>query len=95
MTTSQPTRKNVPLGSTVITRGALDALPAHDVHIAMGRHQRGDWGEVCPDDWQENEFSYDKRLRLVSSYTASNGVKFWIITEADRASTTVLLPEEY
>lgn len=88
-------RKNVPLGQTVITPGAFAALDESDLRNAISRHVRGDWGEVDPDDWAENELSYEKGFRILSVYNASNGTRFWIITEADRSVTTVLLPEEY
>lgn len=59
------------------------------------RHLAGDWGEVNPEDWQANEQSLLRDLRLLSVYTISNGTKFWVITEADRSATTFLLPDEY
>ncbi len=55
----------------------------------------GDWGEVNAEDWQANEQSLLRDLRLLSVYTMSNCTKFWIITEADRSATTFLLPDEY
>ena len=66
-----------------------------DIPIALGRHAAGDWGDVCEADRRENELSVNQRLRLLSVYRDRNGVKFWIITEADRSATTVLLPEDY
>jgi len=65
-----------------------------DVLNALGRHARGDWGEVCAEDAAENELSITEGARLLSAYTDRSGVKFWIITEWDRSSTTVLLPED-
>jgi hypothetical protein len=59
------------------------------------RHVQGDWGELCADDVQENEFSLQNWLRLLSAYRLKDGTKIWVITEADRSATTVLLPEEY
>jgi len=61
----------------------------------MARHAQGDWGELCPEDAQENELSLREGFRLLSAYISSTGVKFWIITEADRSATTFLLPGEY
>ncbi len=84
-----------PLGQLVITRGALEVLDREDVHQAVSRHANGDWGEVDPEDWKENDFSVENGFRILSSYTSKKGVKFWIITEADRSATTILLPEEY
>lgn len=59
------------------------------------RHASGDWGDVCPEDKKENEFSVEHGFRIMSVYTIPDGGKIWIITEADRSSTTVLTPEEY
>jgi hypothetical protein len=84
-----------PLGQTVITRNAQKQLHPADIPIALGRHAAGDWGDVCEADRRENELSVNQRLRLLSVYRDRNGVKFWIITEADRSATTVLLPEDY
>jgi len=59
------------------------------------RHLTGDWGEVDDHDRRENELSVVQGFRLLSAYTLSNGTKLWIITEADRSATTLLLPSEY
>lgn len=83
------------LGSMVITPAALDILHPEDVHAAVGRHAAGDWGEVCQEDRAENELSLEQGFRLLSAYRDRNGRKFWIITEADRSATTILLPEDY
>jgi hypothetical protein len=55
----------------------------------------GDWGDVDADDWKENDHSVKNGYRILSSYVDRNVEKFWIITEADRSATTILLPEEY
>jgi hypothetical protein len=83
------------LGRVVTTSNALHALEAEDVSAALVRHAGGDWGECSPDDWKENELSLQEGFRLFSVYRSAKGVKFWVITEADRSSTTVLLPDEY
>lgn len=83
------------LGQTLITPNAANTLVPADVQAALARHLHGDWGDCSDDDRAENEFALDKHLRLFSVYHDSNGVKFWIITEADRSATTVLLPEDY
>jgi len=62
---------------------------------ALQRHARCDWGDCCEEDLAENEFALDKYLRLFSVYHDRNGTKFWIITEANREVTTLLLPEDY
>jgi hypothetical protein len=84
-----------PLGNISTTPGVLDSIPSEDVLRSLARHQEGDWGDLDAEDRQENEFSLPRRLRLLSAYHSQTGVKFWIITEADRSSTTVLLPSEY
>ena len=84
-----------PLGQTVITRNAQNTLHPADIPIALGRHAAGDWGDVDDHDRRENELSLEKGFRLLSVYKDRNDVKFWIITEADRSATTVLLPEDY
>ena len=87
--------RKVPLGRLVMTANAQTKLCPVDVIRAIDRHARGDWGEVGEDDRQENELSHARGFRLLSVYHDANGMKFWIITEADRSSTTVLLPEDY
>lgn len=84
-----------PLGQLVATRNAANCLSTSDVSEALRRHASGDWGNVCDEDRVENELSLTEGFRLLSVYMSSTGVKFWIITEADRSSTTVLLPEDY
>jgi hypothetical protein len=83
------------LGRTVITKNALDRLSNDDVQIALARHGAGDWGDVCSEDRQENELSLREGFRLLSVYQSKAGEKFWVITEADRSVTTILLPEDY
>ena len=86
------------LGQIVSTPGALQALVDADQAPAefLARHEAGDWGEVGAEDWQENELSVRDGFRILSAYTlGKTGVKIWIITEADRSATTILLPEEY
>lgn len=84
-------------GRIVATPGAIEALAKanQDPLEFIIRHIRGDWGEIDPDDVQENEFSLAHGLRLLSVYTTTAGDKFWLITEADRSVTTLLLPQEY
>ncbi len=87
----------VDLGLVVATPGALRALETAGQmpEEFLVRHVGGDWGEVGAEDWQENELSVKEGFRLLSVYTLATGVKLWIITEADRSATTLLLPEEY
>lgn len=83
------------LGAVVATQGAIAELPANEMQTALSRHHRGEWGEVCEEDRQENERSLREGLRLLSVFRTRAGVKFYIITEHDRSVTTVLLPDEY
>ncbi len=84
-----------PLGQIVATPGVLQELTNEDVTTAIRRHVQGDWGELGEHDRQENELSLREGYRLLSAYTSKGGIKFWVITEADRSVTTVLLPSEY
>jgi hypothetical protein len=86
----------LPLGRVVATPGALELLEeaGENPHLLLIRHRMGDWGELCAHDRRENELSLRHGWRLVSSYPVGDGV-VWIITEADRSYTTVLLPTEY
>lgn len=61
----------------------------------LSRHVRGDWGDLPKEDKDENLLSVEKGFRLLSSYRTTAGDKLWVITEADRSHTTLLLPEEY
>ena len=93
MKTTHPSRpRSFPLGQIVATPSALAEIRADDITAALARHSEGDWGDCGPEDWRENEFAVDNDLRLFSVYQDRNKVKFWIITEADRSATTVLLP---
>ena len=84
-----------PLGQVVITPASDQALQPLDVYTAIKRHQRGDWGDISEEDRAENELSLREGFRLFSVYHSEAGVKFWVITEADRSVTTVLLPSDY
>lgn len=85
------------LGKVVATPGALAALKesGEDPHLYLGRHVTGDWGEVSPKDKAANNFALVSGERLLSSYLTYRGTRLWIITEADRSSTCILLPNEY
>lgn len=83
------------LGQIVATPKALSAIPNPEIQSALSRHLSGDWGDVCAEDHAANERALADGSRLFSVYRSNAGVKFWIITEADRAATTILLPEDY
>ncbi len=85
-----------PPGQVVATPGALSLLEQHDLEAAtfLLRHLGGDWGDVCKQDSKLNDDALKDGTRILSSYPI-NKKKLWIITEADRSVTTLLLPEEY
>jgi len=87
----------LPLGRCVATPGAIRTLEEAGVSPAslLIRHASGDWGELDEHDRKENEISLKSGFRILSSYSLSNGAKIWVITEADRSSTCLLLPSEY
>ena len=82
------------LGRVVATPNALETIPRDEVMKAISRHAGCDWGDVGPADRKENELSLREGFRLFSVYHTTSGVKFWVITEADRSATTVLMPED-
>lgn len=86
------------LGQVVATPGALQAIEENNVDTwsLIQRHVNGDWGCVPEEDRQENLLSVENGYRVMSSYPINDrGDKLWVITEADRSSTCLLLPEEY
>ena len=87
-----------PMGELVATPGAMALLEKRRLSPAkfLARHLSGDWGDLCLEDQELNREALKQGLRLMSSYTiGSSGETIWIITEADRSSTTILTPEEY
>ncbi len=84
-----------PLGRVVMTPGVQSSISPLQITDALKRHAKGDWGDVCAEDKRANNQSLKDGSRLLSSYKSIDGIKFWIITEADRSITTFLLPEEY
>jgi hypothetical protein len=87
---------NLPLGRVVATPGAMTLLSqaGEDPFGYLARHATGDWGELCAFDRRQNEIALREGNRILSSYPVGGG-KVWIITEADRSVTTILLPEDY
>lgn len=85
------------LGRLVATPDAFAALHAAGwapTHL-LRRHVRGDWGEISEADRGANERALQEGARLLSVYTLPTAVKVWVITEADRSATTILLPHQY
>ena len=103
--TVQP-RPRFELGQLYHTPGAQAVMQRYQVNPfqLLGRHVRGDWGDVCPEDAQANEEALQEGARVLSAYVLPPPagesetlapVKVWLITESDRSVTTILLPEEY
>jgi hypothetical protein len=87
----------VPLGRLLVTPGALAALERAGAEPAayLARHAGCDWGDLDPEDRQANDRALVDGERLLSAYRLADGVRIWIVTDADRGSTTVLTPDEY
>ena len=88
----------LPLGKVICTFGALVAFAGaieDQPDTFLSRHANDDWGEVDEHDRKANDYALAHGLRVLSAYTLKSGQKIWIITEADRSTTTILLPEEY
>lgn len=94
---SLPTIPLFPAGQVVATQGALALLEQNNLSPLefLSRHLRGDWGDLDREDKTENQLSLKHGFRLLSSYQVTDTEKLWIITEADRSATTLLLPREY
>jgi len=86
----------LPLGRVVATPGALETIlgAGGDPFAYIARHASGDWGALCAFDRRQNEIALRDGYRVFSSYETPAG-RLWVITEADRTATTILLPEEY
>jgi hypothetical protein len=83
------------LGRILITASVENIIERAEIDAALGRHARGDWGDVRPEDWRANQIALREGERVFSTYTDRRQTRFYIITEADRSATTVLLPGDY
>lgn len=92
-----PRLRSVPLGKVVATPGALNAfaVASENYFLYLARHASCDWGDLYPEDARANDEALQNRTRILSAYTLHDKTRIWIITEADRSSTCILLPEEY
>ncbi|MCA9065851.1 MAG: hypothetical protein KDA96_22440 [Planctomycetaceae bacterium] len=90
----QPQNTRFSLGNVIITANAQSRLTGVQVINGLARHASGDWGDLSPEDAEENNRAVDAGDRIFSAYGRGER-RFWIITEADRSLTTVLLPEDY
>lgn len=84
------------LGSIVATKNALEFIAQHRIDMIdlLGRHVSGDWGELSIQDKDANSDAVSLGYRVFSNYEFKLG-RIWVITEADRSSTCILLPEDY
>lgn len=92
------TKKKLELGRIVATPAALDVLDASNQTFLdlLRRHQNGDYGGICEEDKKLNEQGLITGSRILSAYkTTPNEKEVWVISEADRSATTILLPREY
>ncbi len=88
-------RSKVEMGKVYATRGVLLSIPPEQIALAVARHLICDWGDLCEEDREINEDAYLNGGRLFSRYLTEDGEAFYVITEADREMTTLLLPSEY
>jgi len=88
---------DLPLGHLLSTPGAIKAMAkaGQEPLELLNRHRSGDWGNVCAEDRTANDLAITHGDRILSAYMLKDGVRLWIITEADRSATTILLPDEY
>jgi hypothetical protein len=77
------------------TPGVIREVSLEDVAWSLACHCTGDWGDIDPYDWGKNDLALEHGDRLFSAYHTEAGLMVWVITEADRSMTTVLLPEDY
>ena len=90
-------RPKFSLGLVVATPGALEALETagQAPQELLARHAQCDWGDLVKDDIDANNHALEEGSRLFSAYNLNDGTRIWLITEADRSVTTLLLPREY
>ncbi len=92
-----PSHAKFPLGEIRSTPAALKAIECagQDAGFFLAKHVQGDWGAVDSEDKQLNDEAVREGDRILSAYDTLMGNRIWIITEADRSATTILLPDEY
>ena len=83
------------LGRIMVTPNALTSITQEEILVGIQRHQAGDWGDVTPESRVANDHALKAGMRIRSAYLSACGIPFWILTEADRSKSTVLLPQDY
>lgn len=94
MILNQPLEPKFPIGKVAVTPHALEVVTLEELISGLRRHSEGDWGNVDPDDAVMNDEALKHGNRILSVYGKGKH-RFWIITEADRAVTTILMPDDY
>ncbi len=88
-------RRELEIGTLIVTSGTMCQIQSGDALACLTRHARGDYGDVSDQSWQANEEARETGGRIHSAYCDRDGNRFFIITEADRLATTILLLDEY
>jgi hypothetical protein len=93
MPSQQQQQPRFPLGKITVTPHAVEAFfAAHQTpHEFMDRHRAGDWGEISQYEKEQNERGLKEELRIISVYRLKTGVRIWILTNANRTATSILL----
>ena len=94
MNTLALTKIDIPLNNICVTDNALSVLNLPEIFLALERHARGDWGDICPIDAERNIEAFHEGSRIFSAY-GDGDRRFWIITDGELTVTTVLLPSDY
>ncbi len=89
------TQAKFPLGQVVITANAAQHLDSTAVSQAIRRHAAGDWGDIPPEDAADNDWALTQGVGGFMSAYGTGAIRFWVITEADRSVTTILMPDDY
>lgn len=84
-----------PIGHLVATPAAIEAAPKEVLLGFLHRHISCDWGDVTEKDARANNYAMHHELRIISCYLTADKERVFVITEADRSSTTVLMADEY
>jgi hypothetical protein len=84
----------VPLGKISVSDAVTSSISADEISNALHRHASRDWGDLAADDVSANEAALQHGERLLSAYVSRRGVRFWVITDADRTASKVVLPLE-
>jgi len=76
------------LGTVCIMGNVAAVVPPDEILRAVERHSEGDWGLF--EYAGLNELALHRGSWLLSTYRSSGGVVFWVVTNPDRALTSVV-----